>query len=167
MGEHKFTKHFKNNLTDNLNELFEQNEYELIAESEFSVPSFYGRNAIDIGIYSKKDVSKIVGIEIEFVSCQKQITINRDKFRNWVNNSKYRSGGLLHIICADAKITQNKLYELLIHSYEEMSTGREFYYEFFALKEFDRRETQYTAQYILEDWEFDARLFSLLHKVFF
>ena len=167
MGERKFTKHFKTNLAYNLNKIFKDYEYELIAETEDSIPSWYGRNAIDIGIRSNsEDNHKMVGVEIEFVSCTKQIAINRDKFRNWVNNSIFRVGGLLHIICEDAQISQNNLYKLLIDSHSEISSGRNFFYEFYALKEFDRRETKYTAEYIIEDWEFDARLFTLINKVF-
>lgn len=169
MAEHKFTKNFKKNLSIKLNELFTKYDYELQAIPELSVPSLYGRNGINIGIINSgndDEIQKVVGVEIEFVSCANQIKINRDKFRNWVHNSKYRIGGLLHMICDDAQISQKKLYKLLIDSHYETSKGKSYFYEFYALKEFDRRETQYTAEYIIKDWEFDARLFSLIHNVF-
>lgn len=162
MAEHKFTQYFKKNLSLKLNESFDKNEYELRAIPEYSVQSLYGRNAIDIGIISDDYPNRIVGIEIEYISSANQISLNRDKFRNWVHNSKNRVGGLLHMICDDATISDNKLYELLIKSYSETSKGKSFFYEFYALKSFDRRETLYTADYIIDDWEFDARLFSLI-----
>jgi len=168
MAEHKFTKYFKHNLSAKLNEFFDSNDYELNAIPEHYVPSLYGKNGIDIGITSDDQPSNLVGIEIEFVSNPKQIKTNRDKFRNWVHNSNDRIGGLLHIICDDALITQPGLYDLLIESYLEISKGKDFFYEFYALKDFDRRETQNTAEYIVnQDWEFDARLISLVHKVFY
>ncbi|MCK4559768.1 MAG: hypothetical protein KAV45_08290 [Calditrichia bacterium] len=167
MAEKKFTKFFKKHLSEKLNELFEEYDYPLQACPEFSVPSYYGRNGIDIGIYSEKDNNCIVGIEIEYKSSPYQIKLNQSKFKNWVKNSAYRAGGLFHIIHSEANISQEKMYELIVDGYGAVSEGKDFYYEFYALKDIDRRATLKTAAYLLQDeWEFDARLFALIYQVF-
>jgi len=167
MAEKKFTKFFKKHLSEKLNELFKDYNYKLKAFPEFSVPSIYGRNGIDIGIKSEKDDDLIVGIEIEYKSSPQQIKLNQRKFKNWVKNSAYRAGGLFHIINSEANISQKNSYDLIVEGYDAVSEGKDYYYEFYALKDIDGRASFQTAAKLVEsEWEFDARLFALIYQVF-
>jgi len=166
MPENNFTKRIKNNLSTKLNERFTWKSPRLKSSTEHRVNSIYGKNGIDIAIHEEGNIDKLVGIEIEFISHPDQIELNRNKFRNWVHNSKNRSGGLLHVICEDTNISQTRLVNLLVDNYFETSKDSGYFYELYVLKINDKRATQIVANELVCNWEFEARLDSLVKKVF-
>jgi hypothetical protein len=165
MGETKFTRSFKNNLKDELNAYFSEKGLPLTAQAEYSVKTNYGKNHIDICILHDSNDCALIGIKIEIISDPYQAQSNREKFRDWVHNSPYRCGGLLHIICASANISI--VIGLLRDSYADIRQSKGFLYEFYALNPEDWRASRTTASELLwDDWEFMARLLALAHEVF-
>lgn len=167
MAEKKFTKFIKQNLADILNEWLKSEGWQLQAVPEHPVRARGSLNKIDVAIIDPEDKSRIVGIEIEVKSSPPQIVANRRKFKEWVVASKYRSGGLMHIIFSEANISQKQMYKLLRDAYKSVSAGNGFLYEFMAIEDVDYRESKEIARWLVEEsWEFDVRLLALMYEVF-
>ena len=167
MAETKFTKHIKLNLADILNVWLENEGWQLQAVPECTVRAHGSWNKIDVAIIDPEDKSRIVGIEIEVKSNPTHILTNRRKFKEWVVASKYRSGGLMHIIFSEANISQKQMYRLLRDAYKSVSDGNGFFYEFMAIDDVDYRESKEIARWLVEEsWEFDVRLLALMYEVF-
>jgi len=139
----------------------------LTAKTEHGVPTKYGMNFIDICVIQEGNSDALLGIEIEVISDAYQARTNRKKFRNLVHNSPNRWGGLMHIICIDANISNPQVLRLLRDSYYDLRQNKGFFYEFYALDIEDGRASKTTATKLLrEDWEFEVRLLALAHEVF-
>lgn len=163
------TTKFQQSLCKFLNELFhdELGFNDLYAETEHR--KFLGDelNKIDIGIISKKKENSIISVEIEINNNFDQIWTNYSKFKNWVHKSNGRIGGLLHIINGDTHFHEYKMSDLLKASYKDILKNNGFFYELFPLHIADKRISNHTiAQEIINNWEFRARLYTLLHFVF-
>lgn len=169
MAEKKFTKYFKKNLNRELNGYFLRNEWPLRATCEKGTNSLYGKNLIDIGIaYHEDEIENknyLVGIEIETISSPKQIYKNVAKFRNWVFNSTYRTGGLLHIMDIRANISENAMRSLIYEIRDSVNEDKGFYYDF-IVRNHDHRQTAFSATELVDDWEFKTRFLSLIDRVF-
>ena len=167
MTEQNFTKYFKNNLAESLQNFLDQNKIALKVETEFPLHCGETQSRIDIGITNQDFDNKLVGIEIEIISSKEQIFKNYRKVRNWVHYSPNRKGALLHILSSESDIYSNAISSILMDSYTDMGKGLNYYYEFIKLELKDRRRWAATAKFLVEeDWEFDARLLSLFAKVF-
>ncbi len=167
MAEHNFTKNFKKNLAYWLDDYFDDCGIELEVETEHRMDVGNIENRIDIGILDPENDDLRIGIEIEYISNRDQILKNYNNFKNWVHWSGYRKGGLLHIISYDSALSRKDLWNILHRSYNDTSKALDFYYEFLKLEESDlRKHDELAKSLVYDDWEFDARFFSLILKVF-
>ena len=165
MPEHPYTNGFKNHLRNEIDSYIAGSNY--CVSCEYSVPTWYGKNFIDIAITHASSPNSIVGIEIEIRSSPDQIYKNRDKFISWVHRSKLRKGGLLHIISSECNMSFNGVCTLLEQSYGNVASNRGFYYEVFVLQTAKWNVWRRDAQRLLcENWEFQMRLSALMNKVF-
>lgn len=173
MAEHKFTKELKNNIAKKiavlLNDKLDQSKFKV--ETEYKLPD---NSRIDIGIVSKFDkaikdengVNKIVGIEIEVISNENQIFTNHDSFQKFVFAKEKRRGGLIHLICTEADIWTTNVGVLLAKGFEGVSQGEFFYYDFHRFDIENMNAYVKKATQITNDWEFQARLLSMMKLVF-
>lgn len=167
MAENRFTKYFKRNLKNRLELYFDKEEVKLEVDTEYPIKIKDTTKFIDIGIFDPEKDNLLVGIEIENISNRDQIFKNYGKFKDWVHSSKQRKGGLLHIVSYESNLDFKESYELFLRAYDDTSKGLDFFYEFFALEDIDRREYNKLSENIVcHSWEFDVRLFALILKVF-
>ena len=167
VAEDNFTYYFKHNLAENLETYFDQESINLEVKTEYRTYVGHEENRIDIAICNSNADNYLVGIEIEMKSNRKQIFYNYEKFKKWVHASQNRKGGLMHIVFEDTYFSMKDIYDLFLYSYDDTSKGLDFYYEFFKLENIDKRKHNLIPDYLVnEDWEFNARLFSLMAQVF-
>lgn len=163
----KFTNQFKHKLAQGLENYFFENGINLGVETEYRTTVGEEENRIDVAIVHPNKDNRLIGIELEIVSCKEQIFKNYNKFRKWVHASPSRKGALLHVMTDNSNITQTYLYELLFMSYEDIAKAHGFFYEFFVMDVDDYRKYKETSDRLINiNWEFDARLFALIAKVF-
>ena len=175
MPEKKFTKYFKCHLCDALNDFFEKEHLPLKAELEFKTysPNFRERNMIDVAILRAEEQgnpSQMVGIEVEYISQQKQIIKNYEKFRDFIfqgnkGNGK-RKGALLHLLFDPSNIRERTLIEL--HKKALLDTKKDYFFYLMYLHDIeDAREYKKLAEDLIKnDWKLRAKLFSLLEIIF-
>ncbi|WP_457642101.1 hypothetical protein [Persephonella sp.] len=177
MAEHNFTKNFKENLCEALNEFFEEENLDLIAVKEFKIESKkYSKSFIDIAVLDRNfeedgTLQNILGIEIEVSSNQEQIIKNYDKFRYFItqkNKGKGKFiGGLFHLIFDYANISEDTTIALIKHAIKE-SERRYFFYNMYLHDVEDLRASRQLAYELVEnDWKFRAKFIALLDLIFF
>ena len=177
MPEKRFTKTFKNELKNRISEFLKREEIPLTAVTEFGkkgelfAPDLGEKTIVDIGILSKNyennKLLRLVAIEIEYVSSNKQIQLNFKKLLNYAKRHKYSRIGLLHFIFWEAQISKKTLIGLAKLPLIENKSKNFYYHLLLYDKKLDKRKpAEFAKEVFSEDWKFGAYLFSLTETVF-
>jgi hypothetical protein len=155
MAEKNFTKNFNKALAEEIKIYLESKKIKknLAVYNEYSVKLSNGKTSkLDIAIVNKNDrgeseqPNKIVGIEIEFINSPKQIKLNYDKFKIYIEEKKTRKGSLLQLFSSNANISDKKKDEILKSALNDNKTIANFSYD---MKEFiveDERKSKEKAK---------------------
>ena len=178
MPEKNFTKSFKNELKNCINKFFEDKKLPLIAITEFGknrklfAPDFGEKTVVDIGILSKNyennKLFRLVAIEIEYISSNKQIQLNFKKLLNYAKRHKNPKPkiGLLHLIFWEAQISKKTLIELAKLPLTENKSEKFYYHLLLCDENLDKRKPAKFAEEVFNDWKFGVYFFSLAEAVF-
>lgn len=169
-----FTRNFEDQIIERLNAIFQNIQVPLKAWSQQQLELEKSRwGTVDIVIGHKDEIrtksfSKLVVIENEVVSNKNQIWKNFNDFRDWVELSENRKGGLLHIFAEDAGFKLFDRVEMLKAAFNARSKSSLFLYESYDYVPINQSWDTYeeTANELLKDWGFKVKIWAMISEIF-